>query len=336
MKTLLQAAFISLVAPSGTASVMLAPGTVLPGQAYIDKGAEFADRVVAIRRVSASGVVSYASGIKLTPYHVLLPAHVIDSLSGFRPPERLRVLIGSNFFSPLQTLDVVSYVTHPTYISGSNSVGGSVYDMAVLKISIAMPPPFASLAAISPPNGTTITYAGYGMPGLSLATATSHDGNLRSFQGTSTSTTGFLFDDAIYGATFASSTLGLPLAGSGSVGDSGAAGFTSDNDVAFMATSGSGDNFTFGVDLTNPTAREFITANTVMPDPPQLAIALVATSAQLSLSNLLSGREYRVMRSPTLSNWQEAFRFTATVTSYSWSEAISPIGRTFYRLEWNE
>jgi hypothetical protein len=74
----------------------------------------------------------------------------------------------------------------------------------------------------------------------------------------------------------------------------------------------------------------------VIPNPPRLAIALVAASPQLSISNLLSGREYRVMRSSALSGWEVAHSFTATSANYSWSEALSPTGRMFYRLEWNE
>jgi len=103
-----------------------------------------------------------------------------------------------------------------------------------------------------------------------------------------------------------------------------------------MATSGAGNSFTFGIDLATTAARAFISANTVMPDPPRFAVDLVAGSAQLSLSNLLSGREYSVMRSPTLSGWQEARRFTATAPTESWSEPISPGGRMFYRYEWTE
>ncbi len=40
--------------------------------------------------------------------------------------------------------------------------------------------------------------------------------------------------------------------------------------------------------------------------------------------------------SGTLSNWEEAHRFTAASATATWSEALAPEGRMFYRLEWNE
>lgn len=248
----------------GESAVMLAPGTTLPGQAYIDAGQAYSDYMVSIKRISASDVVSYATGIKLSDRQVLLPAHVIDSLSGFRPPERLAVLGGSDFYNPEYNITVASYVTHPSYISGSNSVGGSVYDMAIITTSTAMPGGYAELATEAIPNGTTITFAGYGMPGLSYVSATTYDGLLRAFQGISTDPISS-FDDTIYGVTFAAPGIGLSLPGSGSPGDSGAAGFVNGNQVGFLATSNSGDNFTYGVDLTTAQARSFVLLN--IPEP---------------------------------------------------------------------
>lgn len=74
----------------------------------------------------------------------------------------------------------------------------------------------------------------------------------------------------------------------------------------------------------------------VLPEPPIITATVTTASANLSISSLVTGREYRIMRSPTLSAWEEAHRFTATGTSGSWSEALSPEGRRFYRLEWDE
>lgn len=267
---------------NGKAAVMLAPDTTLPGQAYIDAGQAYAGYMVAIKRISSSGIVSYASGIKLSPYQVLLPAHVIDSLSGFRPPERLAVLGGADFYSPDYTLLVESYVSHPSYVSGSNSVGGSIYDMAIITTTVPLPGNYATLATGPIPNGVIITYAGYGMPGLSAATATTYDGALRAFQGIATDPIS-LFDNSIYGATYASSSLGLSLPGSGSTGDSGAGGFISANQVGFMVTSGSGDNSTFGIDLTTDEARSFIFTN--IPEPSGAALILAAFASALLIRN---------------------------------------------------
>ena len=67
---------------------------------------------------------------------------------------------------------------------------------------------------------------------------------------------------------------------------------------------------------------------------PRLAVDLAAGSAHLSLSNLLLNKEYRIMRAPNLSGWEEAHRFTSAAAAFSWSEGVSTNGRMFYRLEW--
>lgn len=74
----------------------------------------------------------------------------------------------------------------------------------------------------------------------------------------------------------------------------------------------------------------------VLPEPAKITATVTAASAHLSFSNLVTGREYRIMKSPALASWLEAHRFTAAAPMSSWSEALSPEGRQFYRLEWNE
>jgi hypothetical protein len=74
----------------------------------------------------------------------------------------------------------------------------------------------------------------------------------------------------------------------------------------------------------------------VLQEPPKITANVATGSAHLSFSNLVTGREYRIMRSPSLVSWVEAHRFTAAAPSSSWSEALSPQGRQFYRLEWIE
>jgi hypothetical protein len=61
-----------------------------------------------------------------------------------------------------------------------------------------------------------------------------------------------------------------------------------------------------------------------------------STEAQLTFTNLITSREYRVMRSNALTGWQEAQRFTATSNTGTWNEPLAPEGRMFYRLEWDE
>jgi hypothetical protein len=74
----------------------------------------------------------------------------------------------------------------------------------------------------------------------------------------------------------------------------------------------------------------------VLPELPRISVTVTTASAHLSFLNLVTNQEYRIMTSATLASWVEVHRFTATAPMSSWSEALSPGGRQFYRLEWNE
>lgn len=80
----------------------------------------------------------------------------------------------------------------------------------------------------------------------------------------------------------------------------------------------------------------FPTYTVLAPKPPKLTASVVDTTAHITFANLIPNREYRLMRSGALNAWEEAHRFTPTVPTGSWSEALDPEGRQFYRLEWNE
>lgn len=69
---------------------------------------------------------------------------------------------------------------------------------------------------------------------------------------------------------------------------------------------------------------------------PRVSCAITSTSAELTFSGLIPNREYRVMRTPTLAAWVEAYRFTAAAATNSWSESLATGGKMFYRLEWDE
>jgi hypothetical protein len=86
---------------------------------------------------------------------------------------------------------------------------------------------------------------------------------------------------------------------------------------------------------TNFNSCRFDVSISVVPEPPKIIATVGPTSAILAFSNLVIGREYRIMRSTSLASWVEAYRFTATTPVSSWSEALGTGGRQFYRLEWN-
>jgi hypothetical protein len=175
------AVFIGAVPKEAEGGIMRETGTAMPGERYLQFGAqEFSNIVVAIQRAPmVSSTISYATGIKIDPYHILTAAHVIDSSLGYRTPAQLLVLIGgTSFFNPEQQISVAEYVIHPSDIEGDLTPGAGI-DLAILRTSQPMPGPYAQIGNTPATAGTVLSCGGYGKPGLSGATATTHDGVLR-------------------------------------------------------------------------------------------------------------------------------------------------------------
>jgi hypothetical protein len=242
------------------AAVMLAPGTILPGQGYIDLGAPYADFVVAIRRVSPStGAVSYATGIKISPYHVVTAAHVIDHSSGFRPVENLTILGGTNYLSPSFTSAVSSYTIHPSYVQGSLLGTGSQLDLAIITSSTKLSGGFATLSSNPILNGDIITFAGYGQPALDPSApqlASDRDGYLRAFQGIAGNPAS-IYDNVLYGGANGTVSSLMPWEGLASQGDSGAGAFKG-MELGGMAFAIVGTTSTQWADFNSQSARDFL------------------------------------------------------------------------------
>ena len=118
---------------------------------------------------------------------------------------------------------------------------------------------------------------------------------------------------------------------------------TSPFNYSFSVTANQGSIIDFAIaprnSNDNSTGTNFtavITQEANLQSDPVINCTVSDIQAHLDLSNLLSGREYRIMQSSTLLTWTEAYRFTATDPTSSWSDAFSPDGQRFYRLEWNE
>jgi hypothetical protein len=258
----LAGALWSAVPKQAEAAVMLAPGTVLPGEEYKTYGATFADSVVAIKTISpTSGTVRYASGVQLDEYTIITAAHVLDAAVGFRPFANVFVLGGVNFFSPDFESSIATYVIHPTYSQGSGLGTGSQIDLAVITLST---PIFGRGAIIgsSIPNGEVVALAGYGQHGLSPSSLQAQDGYIRAFNGETVNPSG-LFDNQYYGMTIGFSSINLR--GMGAQYDSGGGVFHDNQLVGFM-TAASGSSSTTFLDLTNSEIQNFIAANSI-PEP---------------------------------------------------------------------
>lgn len=96
------------------------------------------------------------------------------------------------------------------------------------------------------------------------------------------------------------------------------------------------DVVAFGTTLPPLSLGFFVTPVSEVSVFPKVSCALTSTAAQLTFSDLIPTREYRIMRAPTLAAWVEAHRFTATATTDSWGEPLATGGKMFYRLEWSE
>jgi hypothetical protein len=336
MKRLLTSAMLALMTvQSGMPCIMLAPGTALPGQAYIEAANPFLHLIVAIKRISpTTGFVDYATGIKIGPNQILTAAHVVDALGGsFNSPANLSVLTGHNFLSPTQNVSVAFYRVHPSYIQGSGLGTGSQIDLAVIHTTIAMDGPYAVIGTSPLANGNILTMIGAGRPGFLGGILDPYDGNFRACRGSLVNPTS-QFDNLYYNGLNASGSSSFSLPGGGSLGCSGGAGFTANNEVVFLITSGAygGSSVrTIGVDLTNPEIHNFIAS-----EPPKLTLTVSPTTAQLSFADLIRNRQYRVMRSSALTAWTESHRFTAASDTATWSESLATSGKMFYRLEWDE
>lgn len=318
--------------------VMLAPGTTLPGQAYINYGSQFINSTVAIRRESVTtGAVSYGSGVLVNHASgiqlVLTAAHVLDSTSGMRPANKLTVMVGTNYLNPDKAIKVKNYVHHPTYIVGSGLGTGSQIDLALIILESKLVGIGVGMATLPAQNNQPLSFAGYGQHGLSLESLQSKDGYLRGFQSMAMNPSG-LFDDTIYNSSFTSTLMDSTYLGVAANGDSGGGVFQNASLHGVMV--GASPGTIIYVDLTSEVVTNFIDGFVAQFQQPEVEISLFSSSIALSFSELFPGREYRVMRSPTLSGWEEAHRFTAAASTGSWGEALAAGGSMFYKLEWDE
>ena len=315
-----------------TASVMLAPGTVLPGQGYIDYGAQFAASAVAIKRISTAnnGTFGFVSGVQIDERHVLTAAHAIDTAVGFWPRDYLAIAIGSNLYSSSIDIGIKRMQVHESY----GGTFGTGIDLVIFELESPIPGRGVLIAPDSAPNNTMLSFAAYGQHGLVDEPLQSVDGNLRAFTSTAIDPSS-QFSNYFYGAAdpFGS------LTGKGANRDSGGGVYYNNLLVGLIIASSGGTSssgFTTYLDVTRPEVKAFINAFRANSISPSVTVNIATNTAHLSFSGLIPTREYRIMWSSALSSWEEANRFTASGPTGSWSESLAPEGRRFYKLEWDE
>ena len=236
------------------AAVMLAPGTTLPGQDYIDYGAQFQNSMVGIKRVSpTNGAFGFVSGVQIDERHVITSAHGIDTTAqGFWPMKFLFSVVGTNLYTPASTTPFRRMSVHPSY---GRSFGTGI-DLVVIELEEALPGRGSHIADNSVASGELLVFAGFGQFALVDGALQPVDGFVRAFDATATNPSP-LFDNYYYSDGYPN---GL-LPGKGANRDSGG-GVYFGNDlvgiiIAVGAETSSSGRTTF-LDLTRPEIRSWI------------------------------------------------------------------------------
>jgi hypothetical protein len=252
-------AIFTLVAltASEALGVVMFNATTLPGQAYMDYGAQFQNSMVGIKRVSTAnnGAFGFVSGVQIDERHVITAAHAIDSATGFWPKNYLFVTMGSNLYSASTDVAIKRMSIHPSYTTGALGIG---IDLVIFELDSVVPGRGVSIATSTAPNGQSLSFAGYGQHAVVDGTLQTLDGHLRAFDARSLDPSG-IFDNYYY--TAASASESGPLQGKGANRDSGGGVYYQNDLVGIMiAVSGgtSSVGFTTFLDLTRPEIRSWI------------------------------------------------------------------------------
>jgi hypothetical protein len=174
-------AIFTLVAltASEALGIIMYNATTLPGQAYMDYGAQFQNSMVGVKRVSTAntGAFGFVSGVQIDERHVITAAHAIDSATGFWPKDYLFVTIGSNIYSASTDVAIKRMTIHPSY----TGVLGTGIDLVIFELDSAVPGRGVNIASSAAPNGQSLIFAGYGQHALTDGPLQPVDGNLRAF-----------------------------------------------------------------------------------------------------------------------------------------------------------
>ncbi|MCX6880175.1 MAG: trypsin-like serine protease [Verrucomicrobia bacterium] len=272
---------------------------------------------------------------------VITAAHNVRFQQGTLNTSNMTIGNGKSYISDPGTTSVVSFMfISPTYLPGSDA--GQDYAFLRLERRIS-PPNLVFTLGTAPENGDSILFAGYGLPGSMQEGTLPKTGNVMGFFGRYSPSEPPGWNSADDTGYFT----GQHDSGVGNGGDSGGSVKRLNPSTGRWENLGTMigsnlSNFTNFIAYYNADQdfQDFL-VNTVRPATavsvsPKLACTVTSTAVQLQFSNLEFNREYRVMRSSTLSAWEEAYRFTAATTSGLWSDALAPAGQRFYRLEWNQ
>lgn len=298
---------------------------------------QFHGQALWIKYTRPDGIRSYCSAFRLNDHWGLTAAHCV-LINGSRVTD---ISVGTSANRNLpeegEMRAIVQVIIHPTYAGDS---WGTSTDVALIKFDRPLPGPSVRIGTVQ--LGDVIRGVGYGRPATPSLGYLPTDGIRRAYQIKTYnpgSTASGWYPTCYWFQFYPGRNGTLPLEGGGMPGDSGSGMFNSSGDlVAILVTASPTSPYEY---ITNTATRldlikPWIDANATVPLLPSLTCVVSSTEVQISFANLITAREYRVMRSHTFSDWQEAQRFTTTSSTATWNEPLTSEGRMFYRLEWDE
>jgi|GEM_PF-3264917 len=295
------------------------------------------------------GVTYHASGILIrgaTADWVLTAAHAVTGPLGTVDMANLTIGNGTSYLNDRgQTSGVASWILTPE-AQASSTQSKPYGDIVYLQLTnrISNPTLYFSRAAATPSFDQQLLFTGFGEPISRAEGVLPITGNVMGFTAVFSTSRPSSYNSALYAS--GQDEWNSAGDGVGSQGDSGGSvkvwnPTTARYDLVGMTVSGN-SSATFFYNFNEPSFTDILT-NTIKPvtDPiasPALTCTVASGQAELAMSNLVTNRAYRLMRSGTLAagSWTQAHSFTATAPTATWSEPVAPEGRQFYRLEWTE
>lgn len=297
----------------------------------------------AVRRTDAPNGTTYASAVMIAPDLFITAGHVTPR-NGSLTAKLHEVVFGSNYHTSTERYAVARTERYPGYVFGDTST----IDLGVGWTTAFVSGYTSNMSFASVSTGTILTAAEYGNYGDITTGALPSIGDRLAGNARRSGASGS-YPSGIYFSTWfdgpgAADPLNVCLLDFAS----GSPWWTASGSLAGLSIASTktfDGGYTVVLNLSDTTVQAYLLPliadswaryNASIAPMPKLTCAATLTAAELTFSNLIPAREYRVMRSSTLSAWEEAHRFTATSATGSWSEALASEGQQFYRLEWTE
>lgn len=232
-------------------------------------GDQFDGQALWVETDGPSGTVFRGTAVRLNEFYGLMTAHQFTQGGPFT---NFVVGNGSNYLTDRgETRQIVDFGIHPSW---DGTFGNGSADLAWVRFD--SPLAGEDLTIGDALLGEDVTFAGYGDPAVAGQPTLSADGERRAFTA-EVDDYGFspFGVDALYASSrFRVPSFSGPLGGKGNGGDSGALGINASGELDLLIAGGSIGNgygeLTFAVRL--GLYRDWIEANTAIPEPSSLAI----------------------------------------------------------------